>query len=316
MKFTKFLLTVIALSALALAAAPTAYAEEKEYIKWMDFKPTVEVLNQAYNYDVNSAAKPVKINWIELLSYTACKNGNKFSNKKSAEMDKLVKRLEKGEKLEDITSNMKYYNFYLERYNAVLSEFVGNFEKDGQLRYGLKAFCPIAKSFWFNHYNDFGNSRSYGYKRRHLGNDLMGSVGTPIIAVEGGIVEELGWNKYGGWRIGISSFDKKRYYYYAHLRKNKPYADNLEKGMHIKAGQLIGFLGNTGYSKKENVNMKSNKPHLHFGIQIIFDESQRTGAKEIWIDPYNIIEFLKKNRVSVGKEIFIEEDIFNKKTQK
>ncbi len=47
----------------------------------------------------------------------------------------------------------------------------------------------------------------------------MGSIGTPIIAVESGTIEALGWNQYGGWRIGIRSFDKKRYYYYAHLRK-------------------------------------------------------------------------------------------------
>ena len=43
------------------------------------------------------------------------------------------------------------------------------------------------------------------------GYDLMGSIGTPIIAVESGTVEHLGWNQYGGWRIGIRSFDRKRF---------------------------------------------------------------------------------------------------------
>lgn len=47
----------------------------------------------------------------------------------------------------------------------------------------------------------------------------MGQVGTPVIAVESGYVEAIGWNQYGGWRLGIRSFDRKRYYYYAHLRK-------------------------------------------------------------------------------------------------
>ena len=77
---------------------------------------------------------------------------------------------------------------------------------------------PIAKNYSFSHYDDFGASRSYGFKRTHLGNDLMGSIGTPIIAVESGTVEHLGWNQYGGWRVGIRSLDGKRYYYYAHLR--------------------------------------------------------------------------------------------------
>ena len=59
-----------------------------------------------------------------------------------------------------------------------------NSEKSFENKYGLKAFLPIAKNYGFSHYDDFGNSRSYGFKRTHLGNDLMGSIGTPIIAVE------------------------------------------------------------------------------------------------------------------------------------
>ena len=47
-------------------------------------------------------------------------------------------------------------------------------------RYGLKAFLPIAKDFPYSDYDDFGVSRSYGYRRKHLGHDMMGQVGTPI----------------------------------------------------------------------------------------------------------------------------------------
>ena len=126
----------------------------------------------------------------------------------------------------------------------------------------------------------------------------MGSIGTPIIAVESGIVENLGWNQYGGWRVGIRSFDTKRYYYYAHLRKNHPYSEGLEEGKIVKAGDVIGYLGMTGYSTKENVN-NINVPHLHFGMQLIFDESQVDSPNEIWIDVYQIVEFLKQNRSEV-----------------
>ena len=126
----------------------------------------------------------------------------------------------------------------------------------------------------------------------------FGSIGTPIIAVEGGIIEHLGWNQYGGWRVGIRSFDKKRYYYYAHLRKNHPYVNGLQEGMTIQAGDVIGYLGMTGYSIKENVN-NINIPHLHFGMQLIFDDSQVDSPNEIWIDVYNIVEFLMQNRSEV-----------------
>ena len=54
----------------------------------------------------------------------------------------------------------------------------------------------------------------------------------------------------------------------------------------------------TGYSIKQNVN-NINVPHLHFGIQLIFDESQIDGNNEIWINVYDIIEFLKQNRSTV-----------------
>ena len=70
-------------------------------------------------------------------------------------------------------------------------------------KYGLKGFSPIAKSFPYNDYDDFGVARSYGYKREHLGHDMMGQTGTPIVAVESGYVSAMGWNQYGGWRLGI-----------------------------------------------------------------------------------------------------------------
>lgn len=169
-----------------------------------------------------------------------------------------------------------------------------------ETKYGLKAFSPVAKGFGYSDYDDFGVSRSYGYKRQHLGHDMMGLVGTPIIAVESGYVEAIGWNQYGGWRLGIRSFDKKRYYYYAHLRQNFPYAKHLEEGSIVTAGDVIGYMGHTGYSTTENVN-NIDCTHLHFGIQLIFDESQKEGNNEIWIDCYALVRFLYRNRSETEK---------------
>lgn len=174
-------------------------------------------------------------------------------------------------------------------------------EKVWVTKYGLKAFLPLAKNFPYSHYDDFGVSRSYGYRRRHLGHDMMGQTGTPVIAVESGRVEALGWNQYGGWRIGIRSFDGKRYYYYAHLRKDYPYQSNLKEGSLVTAGDVIGYLGHTGYSTTENTN-NIVEPHLHFGLQLIFDESQKEGNNEIWIDCYELIRFLAMNRSETVKK--------------
>lgn len=284
-------------------------SEKRDFIKWVDFNVSAEALNATAKLDIESHKNDEEItyNWIELLAYLTCKNGGNFKNFKQKDLDNLISKLQDGETMEDLSSNLKFYNYYLESYEAVLGGFIGNYsieavQEDGskkfEEKYGLKAFLPIAKNYSFSHYDDFGNSRSYGFKRTHLGNDLMGSIGTPIIAVESGIVENIGWNQYGGWRIGIRSFDSKRYYYYAHLRKNHPYVNDLEEGDTVKAGDVIGYLGMTGYSIKENVN-NINVPHLHFGMQLIFDESQVDSPNEIWIDVYQIIEFLKKNRSEV-----------------
>lgn len=129
---------------------------------------------------------------------------------------------------------------------------------------------------------------------------MMGLVGTPIMAVESGVVTALGWNQYGGWRIGISSFDGKRYYYYAHLRQNYPYAEGLQEGSVVTAGDVIGYMGHTGYSTTENVN-NIKIVHLHWGLQLIFDESQKEGNNEIWIDVYPLTRFLAKHTQAAAK---------------
>lgn len=290
---------------------------EKKYIKWVDFKVPYKVMETALSLDVKSYGTETRLSWIELLAYLAAKYGGNFKRYKKADLDNVVEKLKTGQTMADIADGMKYYNYYLEAYTAVLGGFVGEFEiqvedknNPGQKvyvkKYGLKVFSPIAKGYSFGHYDDFGDSRSYGYKRKHLGNDLMGSVGTPVIAVESGIIEAMGWNMYGGWRIGIRSLDGKRYYYYAHLRKNHPYNNTLVEGQMVKGGDVIGYLGMTGYSTKENVN-NIKKPHLHFGMQLIFDESQKEGVNQIWIDVYNIINLLQKNRSAVVKDAEIKE---------
>ena len=287
----------------------SAQTEEKKYIKWVDFSVPDEALRQALRLDVDSFTSDCHLNWIELLAYLAARYGGDFSRFRTTDMDTLAERIKGGESMQTLTENMKYYAYYLEAYTAVLGGMVGTYEiqepaENGSLswvaKYGLKAFSPIAKNFPYQDYDDFGVSRSYGYKRQHLGHDMLGQVGTPVIAVESGYVEAIGWNQYGGWRLGIRSFDKKRYYYYAHLRKNYPYHKSLKGGSIVQAGDVIGYLGRTGYSRTENTN-NIDEPHLHFGLQLIFDESQKEGNNEIWIDCYQLVQFLQLNRSETKK---------------
>ena len=271
------------------------------YIKWVEFNATCEALAAAYDLDVETYLDETHISWIELLAYEGARTGGKFDKSSVRKIQETAEKLKNGDTtMAQLTEDMEYYDYYLEAYGAVLGGMVGEFTLDGKKVYGLKAFSPIAKGFDYSHYDDFGASRSYGYARPHLGHDMMGQIGTPIIAVESGYVEALGWNQYGGWRIGIRSFDGKRYYYYAHLRQNYPYAEGLEEGSVVTAGDVIGYMGHTGYSATENVN-NIKTVHLHWGLQLIFDESQKEGNNEIWVSCYELSKFLYRNRCEVEK---------------
>ena len=277
-------------------------AAAEEAIKWVDFQVPYESLKYAMDVDVQTFDQEKHIRWVDSLALAACRTGGKCG---LPSVKKAVQDLYGNSSPEELLGDLyKYYGYYHEAYNAVLGGMLGSYtiEKDCQQNptYGLKAFSPIAAGYGYAHSDDFGNRRSFGFARKHLGHDMMGSAGTPIVAVEGGIVEAMGWNRYGGWRIGIRSFDSRRYYYYAHLQKDKPFADGLAVGDAVQAGDLIGFMGRTGYSDQENVN-NIQTVHLHFGMQLVFDESQKECLSEIWIDTYDIVRLLHNHRSSVRK---------------
>lgn len=298
----------------AIASGEPAQEEDKDFIKWVDFDVSKFALSEAYEYDRDTYGTDGHIGWIDLLAWTASYTGGSFGDDRVVcqYMDSLKEKINKGEKLPDLVKDLEYFPYYQEAYSAVLGGMVGEYEievpvegkkgkKTWEKRYGLKAFSPIAKGFPYSDYDDFGVSRSYGYRRNHLGHDMMGQIGTPVIAVESGYVEALGWNQYGGWRIGIRSFDKKRYYYYAHLRQGFPYQPELKEGSVVLAGDVIGYMGHTGYSTTEDTN-NIDQTHLHFGMQLIFDESQKDGNNEIWIDCYQIVRFLYRNQSEAARD--------------
>lgn len=273
-----------------------------EPIRWVDFNVSSQSMAYALRRDVETSEQEKHLSWIEILALAACRTGGKCG---LTAVQRAAKDLEGDLPAKEAAGELgKYYDYYFGAYSAALGGLVGSYaiEKDGQWlpQYGLKAFSPVAAGYGYSHCDDFGVGRSFGFKRKHLGNDLMGGLGTPIVAVEGGVVEAMGWNRYGGWRVGIRSFDGKRYYYYAHLQKDRPFAPGLQEGDMVQAGELIGFMGRTGYSDRENVN-NIETVHLHFGLELIFDESQKECNSEIWINVYEIAKLLSQHRSSYQK---------------
>lgn len=84
----------------------------------------------------------------------------------------------------------------------------------------------------------------------------------------------MGWNEYGGWRIGIRDHHNT-YHYFAHLAY---FNEGLKEGDIVEPGTVIGYVGNSGYGKKGT----SGKfpPHLHYGMY------KYNGRTEWAFDPY------------------------------
>lgn len=111
---------------------------------------------------------------------------------------------------------------------------------------------PVADPHEF--ISSFGFPRGGG-TRSHQGNDIFAPRGTELYAVERGVIDNVGTGSLGGiklWLVGESGTS----YYYAHL---SAYADGLRDGMVVEAGDLVGYVGDTG-------NAVGTPPHLHFEI--------------------------------------------------
>ena len=106
-----------------------------------------------------------------------------------------------------------------------------------------------------------------------------------IVSVSDGTIVKKGWLELGGNRLLIKTRDNMKFYY-AHLAS---YAQGLEEGMKVRAGQLIGYMGNTGYGP-EGTKGKFDV-HLHFGMY--FSEK----GEEISINPYFLLKFLDINKL-------------------
>lgn len=138
--------------------------------------------------------------------------------------------------------------------------------------------------------NSWLASRTYGGDRFHEGTDLSGPVEKsgyyPVVSMTDGRVEKIGWLNLGGYRIGIRS-PSGGYFYYAHLSS---YDREFQIGEWVEAGELLGFMGDTGYGTE---GTRGQFPvHLHIGIYI-----RTAHFPEMSVNPYWVLRALEKNRI-------------------
>jgi murein DD-endopeptidase MepM/ murein hydrolase activator NlpD len=89
----------------------------------------------------------------------------------------------------------------------------------------------------------------------HHGDDIFAPLGAPVVAVADGTINRVGWHKVGGWRLWVRDAAADEFYY-AHL---SGYAPGVFHSRHVRAGDVLGFVGNTG-------DAFTGAPHLHFEV--------------------------------------------------
>lgn len=136
-----------------------------------------------------------------------------------------------------------------------------------------KAF-PIPKGYNFTFNSTWGAGRGWGGRRIHEGTDIFAGYGAPVRAVAYGVVELKGWNRFGGWRVGIRDLNNT-YHYYAHLNG---FAKDIKIGDIVEPGTVIGSVGSSGYGPPGTAG--KFPPHLHFGMY------KDNGINEWSFDPY------------------------------
>src|SRR5262249_13281354 len=89
----------------------------------------------------------------------------------------------------------------------------------------------------------------------HHGDDIFAPLGAPVLAVADGTLFSVGWNDIGGLRVWLRDTAGNEFYF-AHL---SALATRTADGLPVQAGDVIGFVGNTG-------DARGTPYHLHFEI--------------------------------------------------
>ena len=236
-----------------------------ESTEFRNLKVKEKVLKKAKKIAENKNYDFAKILTVNFLDNHYHLKRLRLKNKKIKHMEKMYIKV----------SNSEYQKIY-KGFAAIFND--------------LKYF-PVAKSkssnFWIGYDNSFGADRNFNGSYKHEGCDIMAQKNVsgyyPIISVTDGVVENIGWLPKGGYRVGIRS-DNGGYFYYAHLSQYS----NIKKGDSVKAGTLLGYMGDTGYGE-EGTKGKFDV-HLHFGIYIATENYE-----ELSVNPYYILKYLEEN---------------------
>ncbi len=166
----------------------------------------------------------------------------------------------------------------------------------GRFPVSRRVVFPLEERYFYSYEDTWGAPRPQG---GHEGTDLMAPEGAPEYAVTDGTVvlvagsNENGWNTLGGYAVmvradySIGPVKAGDLFYYAHLVRPSP----LKAGTRVRAGQVVGYSGDTGQGPE--VTRGLFPAHLHLGW---YDPTgARSEADSGAMNPYPLLEWIKAN---------------------
>lgn len=168
---------------------------------------------------------------------------------------------------------------------------------------GSRAIFPLPEDYLGSYEDTWGAARPQG---GHEGTDLMSPAGTPEFAITDGTIvrvsgaSENGWNRLGGYTVmlkadyDVGPIKKGDLFYYAHLNEES----SLPIGTKVRAGQRMGFAGDTGEGRE---GTRGEFPaHLHLGWYDTSSASDRANLKSGAMNPYPLLLWLENNGGAVA----------------
>ena len=124
-----------------------------------------------------------------------------------------------------------------------------------------------------------------GFTKMHAGTDFAAPTGTPIMASGDGVVTRAQWCGGGGNCVKIKH-NSVYQTVYAHMSK---FGRGIKKGVRVKQGQIIGYVGSTGLS---------TGPHLHYEV---IENGRKINSQKLKLPLGKILKGKQRNKFEVNK---------------
>ena len=260
---------------------------EKNFSKEITYKEAV-ITNSLYNSAINLGIKPnVIIEFARLYGFQVDFQRDIWKNDSFQIIYEEFKN-EKGNVVD--TGDIIYANLNLQNTDLQLYKF--EYEKN-KIDYFDENGKSVRKTLMKTPINGARLSSSFGkrkhpilgYNKLHTGTDFASPKGTPIMASGDGIISRAKWCGGGGNCIKIKH-NSVYQTVYAHLSK---FGRGIKRGVRVKQGQIIGYVGSTGMS---------TGPHLHYEV---IENGRKINSQKLKLPSGRILKGKDRNLFEVNK---------------